>query len=134
MNETQSNIHFLKAVPPEQVVGITRSADLGISFIENTCLSYYYCLPNKVFEYLSAEIPFICSDLPDLRNEFEPYHVSWFVDTEERLAALINSITKEEIVEKKRNVSLHKSRWTWDNEKQVIHSIYNKLLRPTENK
>src|SRR5690606_34620878 len=46
------NIHYLPGVGPERILQLTSGADVGLSLIENTSLSYYYCLPNKVFEYL----------------------------------------------------------------------------------
>ena len=46
------NIHFYPAVPLEKVLDYTQHADVGLSLIERVCLSYYLCLPNKVFEYI----------------------------------------------------------------------------------
>ena len=55
-------------VPHEQVTSITQQADLGIAPIQNVCLSYYYCAPNKVFEYLLGGIPVIGSNFPELKK------------------------------------------------------------------
>ncbi len=57
---------FFGPVPSDQVTLYAASADLGIAAIENVCLSYYYCSPNKLFEYLLAGVPVIASDLPEL--------------------------------------------------------------------
>lgn len=46
----------------------TSSADFGVAFIEDTSLSYRYCLPNKLFEYIAAGLPVVGSDLPEIRN------------------------------------------------------------------
>lgn len=62
------NIHFHEAVEPHKVIDYTTSADVGISLIENVCLSYYYCLPNKIFEYTMAELPMIVSNMRDMSN------------------------------------------------------------------
>ena len=42
-------------VPSELVPQFTSSADVGVAPIMNSCLSYYLCSPNKVFEYMHAE-------------------------------------------------------------------------------
>lgn len=60
------NIFFYPAVPPEVVLEYTASADMGISLIENTCLSYYFCMPNKLFEYAMAGIPILVSNMKDM--------------------------------------------------------------------
>lgn len=61
-----NNIFFFPAVPPQVVLEYTSSADLGISLIERTCLSYYYCMPNKLFEYSMAGLPVIVSNMKDM--------------------------------------------------------------------
>lgn len=63
------NIYFHPAVPPKNVLEYTSSADLGISLIEKTCLSYYYCMPNKLFEYAMAGLPVMVSNMKDM-SEF----------------------------------------------------------------
>lgn len=60
------NIYFFPAVSPRIVLEYTSSADLGISLIENTCLSYYYCMPNKIFEYAMAGLPVLVSNMKDM--------------------------------------------------------------------
>lgn len=61
-----NNIFFFPAVAPQIVLEYTSSADLGISLIENTCLSYYYCMPNKLFEYSMTGLPVLVSNMKDM--------------------------------------------------------------------
>ena len=61
-----NNIFFYPAVAPQFVLEYTASADFGISLIENTCLSYYYCMPNKLFEYAMAGLPVLVSNMKDM--------------------------------------------------------------------
>ncbi|WP_180074656.1 glycosyltransferase [Acinetobacter sp. YH12116] len=63
---TYHNIFFFPAVPPHIVLEYTSSADLGISLIEKTCLSYYFCMPNKLFEYAMAGLPVLVSNMKDM--------------------------------------------------------------------
>lgn len=62
----QKNIFFYPAVAPQMVLEYTASADFGISLIENTCLSYYYCMPNKLFEYIMTGLPVLVSNMKDM--------------------------------------------------------------------
>ena len=61
-----SNIFFHEAVSPDVVLHYTASADYGLSLIENKCLSYYFCMPNKIFEYTMVGLPVVCSDMLDM--------------------------------------------------------------------
>ena len=45
-----------------------RTADLSFVLIQNTCLSYAMCFPNKLLESLLAGVPVIASDLIELRR------------------------------------------------------------------
>lgn len=61
-----NNIFFHKAVSPSILLDYTSSANIGISLIQNTCLNHYYCMPNKLFEYIMAGLPVIVSDMMEM--------------------------------------------------------------------
>ncbi|MFH7107650.1 glycosyltransferase family 4 protein [Achromobacter xylosoxidans] len=69
------NIYYHPAVSPDVLPAYTASADVGLCLIENLCLSYFYCLPNKLFEYLMAGLPVMVSDLQELRRFVENHSV-----------------------------------------------------------
>lgn len=54
-------IHFHPAVPPARLLDYTAAADFGLSVIEGSSLSYEYCMPNKLFEYVMASKPVLVS-------------------------------------------------------------------------
>jgi glycosyltransferase involved in cell wall biosynthesis len=61
-------VHVLPPVPPEDVIPTARSADVGVSFIQNVGLNNFYSLPNKLFEYIQAGLPVVTSDFPELER------------------------------------------------------------------
>ena len=63
---SHTNIFFYPAVSPDIVLEYTASADVGVSLIENSCLSYYYCMPNKLFEYAMTGLPVLVSNTKDM--------------------------------------------------------------------
>ena len=67
------HVHVHPAVAYEAVLEHTRSADVGLVSVKPTCLSYLYCLPNKLFEYLLAGVPVLSNDLPDCRALIEEF-------------------------------------------------------------
>ncbi|MDP2303443.1 MAG: glycosyltransferase [Ignavibacteria bacterium] len=99
------------------LLNFTHSADIGLAIIENLSLSYYYALPNKLFEYIMAEIPVIVSDLPQMRNIVEKYKVGVIVSPNN-----IEEIQKgfETIVDNydtyKQNCIIAKEELNWENE------------------
>ena len=90
--ERQSkNIFYHSAVPSNTLLEHTASADFGIAFVEDSCLSYRYCLPNKLFEYLMADLPVITSNLPEMRRVVEDYGVG-VVSEDNSLTGLLDAI------------------------------------------
>ncbi|MBN1301400.1 MAG: glycosyltransferase [Melioribacteraceae bacterium] len=75
-------VHFLGQIQQELLHEYTSQADYGLALIENISLSYYYALPNKMFEYIAAGIPVISSSLPQMKDIIETYNVGWIVDIE----------------------------------------------------
>jgi glycosyltransferase involved in cell wall biosynthesis len=51
-------------VAPREVVDAIAGAAAGLCLIQPVCRSYELSLPNKLFEYLAAGVPVLCSDLP----------------------------------------------------------------------
>lgn len=66
-------IHYHPAVAPERLLAYTAGADFGLSVIEGTSLSYEYCMPNKLFEYVMARKPVLVSPTRE-QSEFVRHH------------------------------------------------------------
>lgn len=123
-----SNIHFQPAVAPDEVILFTAGADVGISLIENTCLSYFYSLPNKVFEYIVSGLPTIVSDFPDMGKIVDKYRCGWKVKVDEKsVFAFIVNISERDILEKGRNSLKCRKHFGWDREEKKIVRLYKEL-------
>ena len=120
-----SNIHFQPAVKPDKVIIYTKSADVGISLIENTCLSYQYSLPNKMFEYILSGLPLIVSDFPDMGEIIDNYKCGWkIVINEESIIELIENISRESVEEKRNNVLKCRDIFDWRKEEKNLLKAY----------
>jgi len=64
-----SNVFFGRWVPQEDLLHYIAHAHVGvIPYSGSTLLNNLYCTPNKLFEFIEAEIPICASDLPELRR------------------------------------------------------------------
>ena len=86
-------VFFLGKLTQEDLPQVTASVDIGVSLIENLSVSYYYALPNKLFEYIMAEVPVITSNLPQMKEIVEKYDVGFAVDINNK-AELIDALKK----------------------------------------
>jgi glycosyltransferase involved in cell wall biosynthesis len=125
----QPNIHFHPAVPPEQLSEYTAGADVGIHLIENTCLNHYYCLPNKVFEYLMSGLPIMVRDYPELGALVDRFGCGWKVPGEaDRLAEIIDALSDQEILAAAAGARVARAQLGWQDEEVKLLAIYRKVL------
>ena len=120
------NIYFHQAVSPDVLLEYTCSADFGISTIEDSCLSYRYCLPNKMFEYTMAEVPVIVSNLPEMKRLVEENGIG-IVAKENTPEGLKEAIQKAVLLDKEeiqRNIQEVKDIYNWDEQEKVLLEVY----------
>lgn len=123
------NIYFHKAVRPDILLDYTSSTDFGISTIEDTCLSYHYCLPNKMFEYIMAEVPVIVSNLPEMKKIVVDNHVG-ILAKENSIEGIKESILKAVKLDKNemnRNLKALKKVYNWEEQEKVLLDVYRDL-------
>jgi glycosyltransferase involved in cell wall biosynthesis len=77
----ETRVHPLPAVPSDDVISYSASATVGIAPIRPTTLNNAYSLPNKLFQYMAAELPVVASNLPQLREVIEGSGAGVTVDT-----------------------------------------------------
>ena len=102
-SKLSSNIFYHEAVKIHDVLNYTKAADYGINFLGNTCLNHYYCMPNKIFEYLMAELPLITSNLKDVKIFVEENNIGEVLQTND-VYGLLHAI--EKIIQKDKKILL----------------------------
>jgi glycosyltransferase involved in cell wall biosynthesis len=118
-------IHFAPAVPPASVLWHTAAADVGLVGVENVCLSYYYSLPNKIFEYLRASLPSFMPDYPEMRRLNQEGDCGWVVgETDADWLAAIDGVDWKSAHEKRRRVREAAMRYSWEVEQTKLRQCY----------
>lgn len=137
VTESHVNIHYLPAVSPDQLQSYTVDADVGISLIENVCLSYRLCLPNKLFEYAACGVPSVVSDFPEMGAFVEEHKCGWRIlpDANE-LVRFVSDLSAEEIALKRNNALRASEVFCWQDEEAMLLSMYHGLgfHRPVQTK
>ena len=123
------NIYFHPAVLPNVILNYTNSADVGISMIEDISLSYKYCLPNKLFEYVMAELPVIVSNLYEMKKLVIQNKIGCMSkeNTSESLISAINEIINMNFQELKNNTKNFKTIYNWEEQEKILLNVYKKL-------
>jgi glycosyltransferase involved in cell wall biosynthesis len=70
----RDRFHQYGPVPSEEVPHWVADGDLCVVPIKGAaCLSYEYCLPNKLFEGIQAGLPVVATNLVDMKRTLEEY-------------------------------------------------------------
>ncbi len=123
-----SNIHLHPAVHPDEIHEYSVDADVGLSVIENSYLSYYFCLPNKLYEYILCNVPVLVSDFPEMSRTLHELKSGWIINpTYEEMYKFINEITLYDIKQKKALCNNVKNKIGWHTEEKVLLEMYQGL-------
>lgn len=125
-------VFFRDAVPMNEVVRYTASADLGIVPTQNVCLSYYYESSNKIFHCLMAGVPLAMSDHAEKRMIVEEHGVGVLFDETkpESIAAAVNqALADRGAYDVMRENCLNAARvLNWESEERRLRAVYAELL------
>ena len=82
------------AVPSHDVVAAARGADLGIYTVVDASKNFRYALPNKVFEYLAADVPLAIANYPEVMKIVDEHKcgVSFDPHSPRSIGAAIHSV------------------------------------------
>jgi glycosyltransferase involved in cell wall biosynthesis len=124
-----STIFFHPAVNPNVLLNYTSSADYGVSFIEDCCLSYRYCLPNKMFEYLMAGLPVLTSNLWEMKRLVETEGVGIVAqeNTVEGFRQAVTASLKQDYAMTQENVFATRKKYCWEEQEKVLKEIYDAI-------
>lgn len=71
----KDRVIFTGKIPYNQLLEESAKCRIGIVNYLMDDLNNYYCSPNKLFEYIQANIPVICSPQPFLIDSVKKYHI-----------------------------------------------------------
>lgn len=125
--EITPNIHFKQAVPVNEIINYTSSADVGIFYLPfDISLSYRYSLPNKFYEYLIGGLPIVVSEnLEYLSKKISDSMLGWVLSCDQKeFIEFINSIDKNHIAHRQSNILPYALRCGWQFEDNILKEVY----------
>jgi len=130
--DLEDRIKFIPKCRWKTLIRFTAAADAGLSLDKSTNINYLCSLPNKLFDYLSAGIPVIATNLPELSNIINKYHCGILIT-----AAYPDEISKAICVlrdnntllsELKQNSVIASKLMNWEKESLKVECLYRSII------
>lgn len=128
----QGRVLFYGGVPSAQLHELTCDADLGVIPYHGVDENNFYCSPNKLFEFAIAELPFVCNDLPFLRDVVQAHGNGLLADlgSPRAIAQAVNAVFADPagLTALRAGAARAKATLNWEVEASKLLQIYQRVL------
>lgn len=127
----EKRVRFLGWVKPNDLRAITQNAQIGLNLLEPSNRHYQLSFPNKLFDYIMAELPQISMDFPYYQQIIQDKSIGIFIpdlSVENVVKALARLKTDQDFYEKCiEHCKALKEIHNWENEKKKLVKFYQKM-------
>ncbi len=127
-----ARVHLHERVAQCDLLAHTAAADAGVIPYQATCLNNYYCTPNKLFEFISAGVAVLSSDLPEIRRIVDEHQIGLLADLgrEEPAARAIDAVFSDpaRLARWRGNTAAASAEVSWDVEGAKFVAIVERVL------
>jgi glycosyltransferase involved in cell wall biosynthesis len=124
-------IYFTGMVSLKQLSEYTKLADVGVVLLKKTSLNHYYASPNKLFEYIHANVPVLAPNYPFFKDVIGKYDIGILIDEiePEEIADKIKLFFKDmnRYKEMKENTKIAEKELNWENEEKNLIAAYDRI-------
>lgn len=131
-NNWDDKVRFFPRMPYKEMMAITHLAEVGFTLDKPNNLNYLFSLPNKLFDYIQANVPIIASHLTEIERIIRDYNIGTFIEEHnpEHIAEKIKEVLSDEATLKiwKNNLNTAAQDLCWENEEQTLIKIYEQYI------
>ena len=127
----EERVLFHPAVRIRELWRFVGAADLSLMMIEGKAKSYYYALPNKLFESIQSLTPIVASDFPEMKCIIDRYGIGLTCSPDD-LDAINECVEKmrtdrDFCLQCRENMKPAKEELCWEKEKQVLIKAFKEI-------
>lgn len=124
----KNRVYIKDFVSNDILLNYTNSADIGILLPPKTSLSYWYSLPNKIFEFIQGEIPICCNEFPEIKKLIEEnqFGISIDINNSMEIEKKILDLLKNH-KNKIERIKKFKGKFCWEKEEKKLLKLYKNL-------
>lgn len=120
-------VAIVPGAPQDELLSWTAGADLGAIPYENTGLNHLYCSPNKLWEYPSAGVPILATDMPEMKDKIETFGIGFTVGRDldpQEIAEKVNALTDDQLVRLAQNCGDFADTDNWQRYEVRLEGLY----------
>jgi len=132
----QDRVHLVDSVPSQLVTAFVSDADCSVIPIQNVCLSYYFCFPNKLLESVLAGVPVVAARLIELERFVNRFEVGVIADETDpkSIADAIDAVIRDRSrfapsIETRRQIA---AEYGWATQSRRLLDLYVEVLGAPE--
>ena len=125
-----ANTVFLPGVPHRELQEWSAGASLGAITYENTSLNHLYCTPNKLWEYPSAGVPILATDLEEMGKAVRTHTIGFLLPrnfTALDIAGAVNCVTREDLSRARKACQTYMESSNWGVYEPRLQNLYAEL-------
>lgn len=128
--EANQRIRFLAPVPMQKIPEFINQYDLGIYLLPPDSFNNHYALPNKIFEFIQARLGVVIGPSPEMAQLVRKYDCGVVSAdfTEQKMGAVLNQLTREEVARLKQNAHLASAELNAEHEMIVLRDALMAIL------
>jgi glycosyltransferase involved in cell wall biosynthesis len=129
----RGRVFVVGAVPPDELLAWTASADVLVMAIQPTTLNHRFTTPQKLFEAMAAGIPVVASDLPGMADIVTATGTGVLCDptSPAAIAAALRSVLEAPPAEREaaraRALRAAHDRYNWEAQATTLFDLYGRL-------
>ncbi len=124
--KVNEKVRLIQKIPKHDLMAYTQASNLGISIDKATNLNYKWSLPNKIFDYIHAELPIVASRLTEIEAIISKYNIGTFIESHEpkHIADIIlSALSDTNYTNWKQNLKLAKEQLKWEFEEEQLKKV-----------
>jgi glycosyltransferase involved in cell wall biosynthesis len=128
----QDKVWFKSKMSASELIHYTRNADIGLTIDKDNNINYHFSLPNKLFDYIHAQVPILASSLPEIKNIITKYNIGFFIQNHQpkHIAECIQTMMySKEYSTWKNNLIIAAEENNWQKEKSVWINLLKRIRK-----
>ena len=125
--DLKSKVFFIPPMSYDQMMQYTLNCDVGVSLDKNNNKNYQFSLPNKIFDYSKAEIPFIATNLIEIKKIVDKFQTGILINSlspKDILNGLDKAIELKNSPSFSMNILKLNATLNWEKEVEILKNTY----------